>query len=58
MRMPRVRFTVRRMMIAVACVGIVVSMAEATRRIRFYRERARFWSSIRVSYEVTLVAHH
>ena len=40
MRMPRVRFTVRRMMVAVAVLAVVLGAGEATRkrRSRFGRE--------------------
>ncbi len=44
--MPRVRFTLRAMMIAVAIVAVTLSGAMMRRRRAAYRERAAFWAKI------------
>jgi hypothetical protein len=42
MRLPRVRFTVRQMMVAVAFVAVVTGATVIVRRHRIYRVRAAF----------------
>jgi hypothetical protein len=40
MKIPRVRFTMRRLMVAVAILGFALGVAELWRRSRLYTERA------------------
>ncbi len=41
MRWPRMRFTVRRMMIAIAIIGVVTALEATRQRREFFRSRAR-----------------
>jgi hypothetical protein len=45
MRMPRVRFTVRQLMILVAVVGLILGSELTRRRCVQFRERARFYAA-------------
>jgi hypothetical protein len=44
MRLPRVRFTVRQMMVAVAVVAVVTGATVIVRRHRVYRVRSEFYA--------------
>jgi hypothetical protein len=44
MRMPRVRFTVRRLMVAVAVLALVAAIGEMTRRSASYDRLARYYA--------------
>jgi hypothetical protein len=49
MRMPRVRFTVRRMMVAVAIAGVVTGIAVLKKKRDGFLERARFHAMVEQS---------
>jgi len=50
MRIPRVRFTVRRMMIAVAVVGIMLGTEKLWRAHVLYAERASYHAGLRTHF--------
>jgi hypothetical protein len=44
MKLPRVRFTVRRMMVAVAIIGLIFGVAEMMRRRARFANEAETWA--------------
>jgi hypothetical protein len=53
MRLPRVRFTVRRMMVAVAVVAIISGSVQLWRLRRLYQDRASGYASMALRYVST-----
>src|SRR4051794_39968003 len=50
MRMPRVRFTVRGMMVAVGLVAICISVEMSRRHWVAYRDHFRMWARLEAAY--------
>ena len=53
MKPPRVRFTVRRLMVAVAIVGVLLWMTLLGKRVRAFRWMAEYHAAHRMKYPIT-----